>query len=168
MTHDVAVQGNYAYVTTWSDSASASYLAVVDISDPTSPSIVGSIIDGTLGPAMTIAADEGHVYLPSGTGDGMIVVDVSDPSNPTVEGSATDSSMLTNARGIAVSGSYVYVVGDNGLSVLAQVCTTSTTATSSTITSSTASTITTTEHCHWEHHHQHHCHHKHLQHQHHH
>ncbi|CAK8988684.1 PKD domain containing protein, partial [Durusdinium trenchii] len=83
MCEGVAVDGNYAYVTTWSDSASASYLAVVDISDPTSPSIVGSIIDGTLGPAMTIAADEGHVYLPSGTGDGMIVVDVSDPSNPT-------------------------------------------------------------------------------------
>jgi hypothetical protein len=93
----VSISGNYAYVT-------ASYsnrLAVIDISNPHSPAIVASLLDGTAqAPAGTldfpvdVVAQGGYAYVADQIDPGRLtVVDVSNPSSPVVAGSVTSGAM---------------------------------------------------------------------------
>jgi len=70
---EVEVQDNYAYL-----GASDSGLIIIDISDPTSPSIVGKWRGNIVN---RIRLDLPNIYV--GTPEGMFVLDVSDPVNPT-------------------------------------------------------------------------------------
>lgn len=71
---DVYVDGNTAYAAGWSAG-----LVILDISDPTSPVIVG-IHDVA---AYKVVVYEGHAYVPRLWG-GVEIVDVSDPASPTL------------------------------------------------------------------------------------
>jgi hypothetical protein len=101
----VAVSGNYAYIT----SGSQNCLRVVDISNPTAPSIVATL-SGLTG-AGYVAVSGTKAYVTSSSGAYLKVVDISTPTSPAVVGTL---STLTAAGRVAVSGSYAYVVSATG------------------------------------------------------
>ena len=104
----MAVSGSYAYI---ADEANG--LVVVDISDPTNPTLVGSY--NTAGYAAGMAVSGSYAYI-ADCDNGLVEVDISDPINPTLTRSYNTAG---NARSVAVSGSYAYVADyDNGLVVL--------------------------------------------------
>ncbi|MEX2739716.1 MAG: LVIVD repeat-containing protein [Candidatus Wukongarchaeota archaeon] len=94
----VFVSGDYAYVADW-----GSGLQVVDISDPTHPSLAGSY--DTPGNAQGVFVSGDYAYI-ADAGSGLQVVDISDPLNP-INASAYDTPGY--ARGVFVSGDYAYV-----------------------------------------------------------
>jgi hypothetical protein len=98
----IYVDGSYAYV---ADGYSG--LQIVDISDPSSPSLAGSY--DTL-EAGYVFINGSYAYVSINV-DGLQIVDISDPSNPSLAGSYDTPG---NANGIYVDGSYAYVVGHAG------------------------------------------------------
>jgi hypothetical protein len=107
--YDVAVSGSYAYV------AATSGLHVVDISNPHSPTIVGSVPPESWGFPVRVAVSESHAYVVfTGFYEGwtgptwLEVVDVIDPVSPVRVGSV---EMPGAAWGVALSGSYAYIAG---------------------------------------------------------
>jgi hypothetical protein len=103
----VAVSGNYAYV----GGASPVGIAVVDVSDPTSPQAVASI---TATGYITELKIKGNRLYSAGPGGSMSVTDISDPLNP-----VTLWPALAYAVGFDVQGDIVYIAGEwDGLTVL--------------------------------------------------
>jgi hypothetical protein len=94
----VAVSGTYAYV---ADANSG--LLVIDIANPASPQIVGSV--DTPGHANGVAVSGTYAYI-ADYDRGLQVIDIANPQNPQIVGSVDTPDL---ARGVAVSGSYVYV-----------------------------------------------------------
>jgi hypothetical protein len=85
----VAVSGSYAYVTAEiSDS-----LVVIDISNPASPvirgSVVASLLDGTRG----VAVSGLYAYVTGINSNSLVVIDVSNPASPVIRGSVVSSLM---------------------------------------------------------------------------
>ncbi|NBP89481.1 MAG: hypothetical protein EBU59_13490, partial [Planctomycetia bacterium] len=112
----VSLDGKYAYV-----AAQAGGLQIFDVSDPSSPSPVGSLVTDNLStPAnlavgVTLAADSNYVFV-AASGNGLLTVDVSNASAPQqIESFATsgdaDSSILSS------DGNFLYVTSSNGLQV---------------------------------------------------
>jgi len=104
------VDGNYLYV------VATNSLRIFDISTPTSPSLVGSLIDATNLSSTTkkIVVVGNYAYVLSGTR--MVVINITTKTSPTISGSI----VVTNAVGIAADASYVYLSrSDTGLSVVA-------------------------------------------------
>jgi hypothetical protein len=88
---------------------------VIDVSDPTSPTIVGraDLPGGVYGSGNSVALAGSHAYV---TGGDLHVIDVSGPASPTVVGS-TDTP--GDAEDVAIAGSYAYVAdGSSGLQVI--------------------------------------------------
>ncbi len=104
---DVAVLGNRAYV------AGEGGLWVVDVSNPASPSLLGSVPapGNNSFQAVVVAGD--YAYIAD---FGLRVIDVSNPSSPQIVGSYNNDS--TGTRGIAVSGARAYLAANNGLIVV--------------------------------------------------
>lgn len=88
-------------------------LAVVDISTPTAPTVLGTVIDssllyllvGDISDNKFIAAINNSPSPPGG----IAAIDVSDPTNPTFITSFFDPTLDT-ADAVAISGNYAYVV----------------------------------------------------------
>jgi hypothetical protein len=99
----VAVAGNYAYV---ADSYGG--LAVVDVTDPRQPLLVGGV---AMLFATAVAVSGTHAYVTDTYG--IQVVDVADPLHPEIVG-ATD----TPAARVAVAGPYAYATTAFGLQVI--------------------------------------------------
>jgi PGF-pre-PGF domain-containing protein len=102
--YSTAVAENYAYI------ANYDVLDIVDvnISNPSSPSLVSSI------PIYThdIAASGNYAYIYA-EGDGFVILNATNPSSPKIEGSYDVDG------NIAISGNYAYVAnGDNGLVII--------------------------------------------------
>jgi len=102
---DVHVSGNYAYVTDLD-----SGLQVINISDPTSPTIVGSA--DTPSGAGSVHITGNYAYVASTE---LHVIEISNPINPTIVGSADTPGW---ANGVHVTGNYAYVSVGSGLQVL--------------------------------------------------
>jgi parallel beta-helix repeat protein len=104
--NSVHVSGKYAYV-----AAMYSHrLNIVDISDPTAPTLVGSIQDATeLDYAVHAYVSGKYAYVAAYNYSGLTIVDISDPSSPSITGSVSSTSQLYAPRGIYVSGRYAYV-----------------------------------------------------------
>ena len=102
--YDVAVAGNYAYVTGFIGDS----MTVVNISDPANPTISGSVSGGGLNGSLSIELAGNYVYVASAFGDRLVIIDISDPANPTISGQVADSR-LDFASGVAVAGNYAYV-----------------------------------------------------------
>lgn len=80
--HEIVVSGNYAYVAV---SGTADELAVVDISNLASPSVISSLDVGSSNNAHSISMFESSILIDD---NGFLkVVSVSNPSNPTLSGS---------------------------------------------------------------------------------
>ncbi len=102
----VAVSGRYAYV------MSSSALRVIDISNPTSPTLVGSVSLG--GAAVDVVVAGRHAYVIDSTADDLKVVDISNPTLPVVAGSVSLGGGGTPVPAdLVVSGRYAYVI-DSG------------------------------------------------------
>ena len=105
--------GKTAYVSTELD-----YLYVIDISDLTSPTVIGSVASSTHfndAHAVTLSPEGNTAYVTGVQSDSVAAVDVSDPSDPTVLGSIRGSSALDLARWVGVSPSreIVFVTAQN-------------------------------------------------------
>lgn len=72
--YDVAVKGNYAYLSSYTDG-----LRICDVSNPTNP-FVASHTDLTAGNGVSINISGGHVYVGAESG-GIEIFDISNPTN---------------------------------------------------------------------------------------
>ena len=99
----VYVSGKYAYVA----ASEADSLTIVDVSDPSSPAIAGSVSDGgvLLDGARSVYVSGKYAYVAASSADSLTIVDVSDPSAPTIAGSVS-SGQLNGAKSVYVSGKY--------------------------------------------------------------
>ncbi len=98
---DLALSGDVAYV------ADGTSLVVLDVSDPTNLTLLGTYA----GNAQDVAISGNTAYVADG-GNTLLVLDVSDPSVPTLVGSLPG----IGADGVAVAGDVAYVASDSGLS----------------------------------------------------
>jgi hypothetical protein len=92
----VTIDGDYAYM------GGNGRLYVIDISDPTSPTLTGQCVTNGYGLGVTKAGN--YVYVCNWLA-GMQIIDVSDPENPSV----TSSCAGYGARTPVVVGNYCYV-----------------------------------------------------------
>lgn len=95
------IVGQYAYLT---DSSGG--LLIFDVSDPSGPSLVGSL--GNIRAQDVIVSGQ-YAYVADANA-GLKIVDVSDPSNPSLIG----EQLFTGAYSVAVDGSLAYVADLNG------------------------------------------------------
>lgn len=112
MANNLFVSGNYAYVT---DIYSKEGIRIIDITNPSNPSIVGSYNSGALG----IFINGNYAYCAAYI-DGLLILDVSDPTSPWLVGSYNPYSYsFISAEDVYVSGSYAYVAfGEAGLEII--------------------------------------------------
>jgi hypothetical protein len=104
----VVVDGHYAFV---ADKESG--LQIIDISDPTGPSLVGTY--DTPDWASDVAVAGHHAYV-ADYNSGLQVIDIYDPASPVLAG---QFDMVGAGHGIAVSGDYAYVPwGAYGLRII--------------------------------------------------
>ncbi|MBI3305411.1 hypothetical protein HYZ80_03775, partial [Candidatus Parcubacteria bacterium] len=102
----VFVSGRYDYVV----AQTGNRLTVVDVSNPSSPTVVGSVNDATnLNDPYSVFVSGRYAYVAALTGNRLTVVDISNPSSPTVVGSVNDATNLNNPISVFVSGRYAYV-----------------------------------------------------------
>jgi hypothetical protein len=89
--YGVDVSGSYAYVAaTNSDS-----LVVVNIINPASPVIWGSVVSSSLmDEPNAVAVSGSHAYVTADLSDSLVVVDISNPASPVIRGSVVSSSLL--------------------------------------------------------------------------
>ena len=100
---DVAVKGKYAYVLAQNNQS----LVIIDISNPSSPQIVGSVSDSLLAGARRIKISGNYAYVGT-TNSKLTIVDISNPTSPQVVSSVNLGSGEKFTGGLYVSGKYVY------------------------------------------------------------
>jgi hypothetical protein len=104
----VFVAGDYAFVADLTTG-----LLVIDISDPTTPTLAGSY--NTTGNAKDVCVSGDYAFVADDL-DGLAVIDISDPTTPTLAGSY---NTMGNAWGVSVEGDYAFVGGySTGLQVI--------------------------------------------------
>jgi len=103
---EVAVNGNYAYVSAQAE------LLILDISDPTLPTLETSIDVEARG-GMVI--DGNYLYLAADS-DGLVIVDISDPTTPEV---LSATALASDATDVKVDGDYAYLsIDEEGMTVV--------------------------------------------------
>ncbi len=113
----VAVEGDYAYVTTQDNDPGV--MAIVDVSDPAAPVVVGYCTE-LQGTVYDVAASGAYAYVPDGSGEtanGLKVFDVgTDPSAPALVGAFDTHGAV---KGVEVVGTRAYVLDEGeGLIIL--------------------------------------------------
>ncbi|MFA5917022.1 MAG: hypothetical protein WC850_02170 [Candidatus Gracilibacteria bacterium] len=107
--YDVVVEGSYAYMTSYLGNR----VTILNISNPSAPTLVGSIIDngGTirLAGASGIVKEGNYLYVTSYTGNAVQIINVTNPAAPTAAGQVYNATTLAGARGITKVGNYLYV-----------------------------------------------------------
>ncbi len=115
----VALYSHYAYVTAFYGDR----LTVIDIANPTSPSVVDSLPDANklvFSNYVTISGADAYIAAQTGTG-GFQLIDVSlaNPARPTIVGSLSDPSLLAGAYRVRVRGDFAYVAASSANTVAA-------------------------------------------------
>ena len=116
--HDVRVSGNYAYISV----RGSKQMLVVDVSDVTAPSILGTFTSSTY-PSTTVYQIDvsGNYAFLRAAGDGffgIISVDISTPSSPVDVSAISNATTMSIQSGwyaspdIVVSGNYAYTNGN--------------------------------------------------------
>merc|ERR1712194_234627 len=101
----VAVDGDYAYVA----SSGSMSLTVIDVSNKTSPEVVGWVTNPTsMRSAQALAIDHNYVYLVTYEGD-LNVIDVSNKTDPSLVTFMTDDSHMNGASSVVGIGNYAIV-----------------------------------------------------------
>lgn len=108
--NDIVIVAPYAYV-----AEGRGAFEVVDIADPSSPVIVGSVETpgGTKG-GWAVAVKDGHAYVADGPA-GLQVIDISNPGSPKLVGGVDTPG---SALGIAVTGDYAYVADGDDVQIV--------------------------------------------------
>lgn len=112
--YDVVVEWNYAYITSYDSDA----VEIINISNPTSPSHVSSIVNnGTtirLDGASGMVKSWNYLYVASHLSDALQILDVTTPASPVAAWQVVDdvSKKLDGARGITKSWNYIYIASD--------------------------------------------------------
>ena len=89
--YGVAVSGSYSYVV----ACNSDSLVVVDVSNPASPAIRGSVVSSSLmDQPNAVAVSGSHAYVTADISDSLVVVDISNPASPVIRGSVVSSSLL--------------------------------------------------------------------------
>src|SRR5690606_31598227 len=98
VTHDVALQGNYAYV------GEGPSLAILDVTNPAAPVLAGKsqVVPGII---FGIAVAGDYAYLAADYG-GLQIVNIANPAEPVWVGSL---GLPGPAYGVAVAGNFAYV-----------------------------------------------------------
>jgi len=96
---DVVAQGGYAYVVSQIDPGR---LAVVDVSDPTNPHVVGSLASPALNAAYRIRIRAHSVFVSAEDSASVSQLDVSDPSAPSLTSSVTSPAHLNSTLGLDI------------------------------------------------------------------
>lgn len=105
----IAVQGKYAYLA----GIGSNKIAVVDISNPTSPSLVTTFTTGSFAP-WTIAPSGGSfLYATSLSTNQVQIYNITNPTSLSIVQTITDSTNLNNPDDIKVDGEYIYVTGNS-------------------------------------------------------
>jgi hypothetical protein len=99
------VQGRYAYVVL---NAASPKLQIIDISNPSSPALLGSVATGA-GPAKAYVQGR-YAYVTNNTANTLQIFDVSNPNAPT---SVSTLSIGTAPLNVVVQGRYAYVTITN-------------------------------------------------------
>ncbi|AZZ36029.1 hypothetical protein CIK05_04225 [Bdellovibrio sp. qaytius] len=107
----ISTSGTYAFLTTNNSILS------VNISGPTSPTIVSTLTDGTKLNAVKRNAVSGTRVFAVGTGY-ITAVDISTPTSTTISGYLSDGTNLPSAKMIKIVGNYAFVGSSNRLAVL--------------------------------------------------
>jgi PKD repeat protein len=97
--NDVEVSGNHAYVAAYNNG-----LVIVDITDPSSPSLEATQNIGG-GYAYDVAVSGDYAYI-AAYNNGLVIVDITDPSSPKLVGSYHNARY---AEDVTVLGDYAYV-----------------------------------------------------------
>ncbi|HMB68948.1 MAG TPA: hypothetical protein VKU85_06535, partial [bacterium] len=106
--NDVEISGDHAFVADWSTG-----LVILDITDPTAPTLAGTY--DTAGPALGITVAGDHAFVADGS-SGLQVIDVSDPTSPTLVGTYDTPGMGLE---VVAAGDHVFVADfQDGLQVL--------------------------------------------------
>src|SRR4030042_1122324 len=112
----IYVSGNYAYITSWSDSA----LSIFDISDPTNPTETGYIKHGVgasnLISPTTVKVVGKYAYVIAWGSDALSVFDISDPTNPVETSFLKDgvgAECIDGPFALDVLGRYAYIAADS-------------------------------------------------------
>ncbi len=70
---------------------------VVNISNPASPVIWGSVVSSSLmDQPNAVAVSGSHAYVTADVSDSLVVVDISNPASPVIRGSVVSSSLLNH------------------------------------------------------------------------
>ncbi len=92
---------NYAWGVVLSSDGSKAYVAdgrsglqIIDISDPTNPTIIGSIDTPDFAGGVVLSNDGSKAYVADGR-SGLQIIDISDPSSPTIIGSVDTTGWAT-------------------------------------------------------------------------
>jgi len=115
--YNLQVVGTYAYVT----SSISDGLTVVDISNPSSLSVVGKLFDSTnMNSARGIVVSGSYAYVVSRLSDGLAIVDISDPTTPVLHATLLDSSKMNNCYALAKQANYVYITAydSDGITII--------------------------------------------------
>jgi len=103
--YGIQVSGQYAYIVTYTNGP----FTVVNISNPSSPTVVGSLTDSTnISNVRALAVSGNYAYLAPENNTRFTVIDVSNPTTPVVAGTLVNAN-LNGLRGVYVSGNYAYV-----------------------------------------------------------
>ncbi len=100
--YTVYVQGNYAYVASFTNSQ----LVIYDVSSTASPALVGYTSNGLSSPTDVVVQGKYAYVTNSGSGR-LVVVDISDPAAPTTVGFVSG----VGGQFVRVQGRYAYVSG---------------------------------------------------------
>ena len=138
---DMVISGHYLYVVSQNrngpqgsginDDGTGNALTILDISNPTDPTIVGSVHDSNLlFGAHGVSVSGSYAYVAAqgclagqpcpnqSIGNSLVVVDVSNPANPQIVSSISNANLppqwsgtnaLKHACSVTVSGNYAYV-----------------------------------------------------------
>ena len=105
---DLAIGGQYAYVIT-------DDLLVVDISVPSNPQLVATLVLDGAPTAITVV--DNYVYVLDRLSEDLKIISVADPTNPVVVGTVTMGSFF--GGDIVVTNQYAYVTAGSGLKIIA-------------------------------------------------
>ncbi len=124
--YGVAISGNYAFVASQGclsgqpcPKSVGNAFAVIDISNPASPSVVAAIRNSALPPpwtgtgalahATSVAISGHYAYVTAANQDRLTVLNIANPLSPTIVASIQDTATLIFPVDVAVSGQYAYV-----------------------------------------------------------
>ncbi|HEX4774984.1 MAG TPA: hypothetical protein VH234_05715 [Candidatus Saccharimonadales bacterium] len=102
----VVIEGNYLYI---SESVNHA-VYVVDVSNPTSPTLVGSASTGG-NASIDIFVQGNYLYLTTNFGSQLEIFNITNPSNPILVSSTSVAGIVS--RGIYVQGRYAYFTDSN-------------------------------------------------------